>query len=65
MAARHRDAVALGARCPVGGQDEVGARWTRNVRFVAAVSIDTICAQALALLAEVLTSRSSASSSTA
>lgn len=62
---RHRHAVALDPRCPVCGQDNVGARCAHDVSFVDAVSVDAVRDQALALLAEVLTSRSSASSSTA
>lgn len=63
--ARHRDAVALDPRCPVCGQDNVVARCAHDVGFVDSVAVDTVRDQALSLLAEVLTSRSSASSSTA
>ena len=65
FAARHRHAVVLDPRCPVCGQDNVGARCAHDVSFVDAVAVDAVRDQALALLAEVLTSRSSASSSTA
>lgn len=65
FAARHRHAVALDPHCPVCGQENLSSRCPHDVSFVDAVSVDAVRDQALALFAEVLTSRSSASSSTA
>lgn len=65
FAARHRYCVALEPNCPLCGQDNVAGRCAHQASFVAKVGVDAVRDQALALFAEVVNSRSSASYSTA
>ena len=64
VAARHRHAVALDVACPLCGIDNARRRCTHHVSLVTGVGVDAVRDQALALLAETRSSRSSASART-